>query len=36
MPIIDRSIVSMFDILGFSSLLCEEDLGKIKDFMIGL
>lgn len=36
MAIIDNAIVSMFDILGFSSLLCEEDLEKIKDYMIGI
>lgn len=36
MAIIDNAIVSMFDILGFSSLLWEEDLEKIKDYMIGI
>lgn len=35
MPIIKKSIVSMFDILGFSSLLCDEDLAKIQGFILG-
>lgn len=34
MKCIERFIVSMFDILGFSLLILEEDLRKIYDYII--